>query len=186
MKWGSTGSGMSTGRTGQSYYSMQLTSSLLFLGIFCIHTICCNGQVDPLALGRADPQCWETSTAILLEMKKPRIADSVAGFWDFMIYLKSSDNINHGDLFWHLAQLFWDIYVDCVLSRTHGLGRRQLNEEGKKITNVVSQFTSKTFSHNRRSVLPDQKELIQQLIGIQINKRESRLLRSIKRGIKRK
>ncbi|XP_073398031.1 protein FAM237A isoform X2 [Dendrobates tinctorius] len=175
---------MSAGRTGQSYYSMSLTSSLLFLGIFCIHTICCNGQVDPLALGRADPQCWETSTVILLEMKKPRIADSVAGFWDFMIYLKSSDNINHGDLFWHLAQLFWDIYVDCVLSRTHGLGRRQLNEEGKKITNVVSQFTSKTFSHNRRSVLPDQKELIQQLIGIQINKRESRLLRSIKRGIK--
>ncbi|KAM4024400.1 protein FAM237A isoform 1-T2 [Anomaloglossus baeobatrachus] len=177
---------MNTGRTRQAYCSMQLTCSLLFLGIVCLHTTCCNGQVDPLALGRADPQCWETSTVNLLEIQKPRIADSVAGFWDIMIYLKSSDNDNHGKLFWELAQLFWDIYVDCVLSRTHGLGRRQLNEEGKKITNFVSQFISKTFSHNRRSVLPDQKELIQQLIGIQINKRESRLLRSIKRGIKRK
>ncbi|XP_075034702.1 protein FAM237A [Mixophyes fleayi] len=175
---------MSTGRTGQTICSMQLTCSLLFLGIFGIHTISCQSQVDPLALGRADPQCWETSTAILLEMKKPRIADSVSGFWDFMIYLKSSDNFKHGVLFWDLAQLFWDIYVDCVLSRTHGLGRRQLNEGEKKY--LISEITSKTFSHNRRSLLPDQKELIEQLIGIHINKSESRLLGTIKRGIKRK
>ncbi|CAH2306416.1 Hypothetical predicted protein [Pelobates cultripes] len=122
--------------------SMQLTCIVLFLGIFGIQTMYCHGQIDPLALGRADPQCWETSTAILLEMKKPRIADSVSGFWDFMIYLKSSENFKHGVLFWDLAQLFWDIYVDCVLSRTHGLGRRQLDEEEKKITNMISQFTS--------------------------------------------
>uniref|UniRef100_H3A0U2 Family with sequence similarity 237 member A n=1 Tax=Latimeria chalumnae TaxID=7897 RepID=H3A0U2_LATCH len=88
----------------------------------------------PLALSRADPQCWETSSALLLEMRKPRISDTVTGFWDFMIYLKSSDNIKHGTLFWDLAQLFWDIYVDCVLSRTHGLGRRQLNKNEQEAT----------------------------------------------------
>ncbi|XP_063284664.1 protein FAM237A [Pelobates fuscus] len=131
-------------------FSMQLTCIVLFLGIFGIQTMYCHGQIDPLALGRADPQCWETSTAILLEMKKPRIADSVSGFWDFMIYLKSSENVKHGVLFWDLAQLFWDIYVDCVLSRTHGLGRRQLDEEEKKITNMISQFTSSFLSGWRK------------------------------------
>ncbi|XP_041434032.1 protein FAM237A-like [Xenopus laevis] len=132
---------MSSRNSGREYYSMQLTGSLLFLGIFVIPAICCHGQVDPLALGRADSQCWETSTAILLEMKKPRIADTVSGFWDLMIYLKSSENIKHGILFWDLAQLFWDIYVECVLSRTHGLGRRQLNDGNKEITNLISHLT---------------------------------------------
>ncbi|KAM4697839.1 protein FAM237A [Rhinophrynus dorsalis] len=177
---------MGTGSTGRSHYSMHFICCLLFLGIFGIHTICCHGQVDPLALGRADPQCWETSTAILLEMKKPRIADTVSGFWDVMIYLKSSENFKHGVLFWDLAQLFWDIYVDCVLSRTHGLGRRQLNEGENKITNLISQFTSKTFSHDRRSILPKKKALSEELIGIRVHKSESRLLGSIQRDIKRK
>ncbi|KAM4626408.1 protein FAM237A [Discoglossus pictus] len=165
---------------------MQLTCSVLFLGIFGIHAISCHGQVDPLALGRADPQCWEASTAILLEMRKPRIADTVAGFWDFMIYLKSSENYKHGILFWDLAQLFWDIYVDCVLSRTHGLGRRQLDEGQNKITNLISQFMSKTFSQGQRSILPTNEELSEQLIGFRVHKSESSLHGSIKRGIKRK
>ncbi|CAO2624792.1 Protein FAM237A [Lemmus lemmus] len=69
---------------------------------------------------------------LLLEMRKPRVSNTVSGFWDFMIYLKSSENLKHGALFWDLAQLFWDIYVDCVLSRTHGLGRRELAGEEKK------------------------------------------------------
>ncbi|XP_018426030.1 PREDICTED: uncharacterized protein LOC108798745 [Nanorana parkeri] len=177
---------MITGRTVQANSSMQLTSLLLFLGIFAIHTICCHGQVDPLALSRADPQCWDSSTAKLLEMKKPRIADSVPEFWDFMIYLKSSDNLKHGVLFWDLAQLFWDIYIHCVLSRAHGLGRRQLNEEETKVTNFISQYTSKTFSQNRRPLPPDWEELIEQLVGIHVNKSESRLLGNIKRRVKRK
>lgn len=69
---------------------------------------------------------------LLLEMQKPRVSNTVSGFWDFMIYLKSSENLKHGALFWDLAQLFWDIYVDCVLSRNHGLGRRELAGEEKK------------------------------------------------------
>ncbi|OCT63868.1 protein FAM237A-like [Xenopus laevis] len=177
---------MSCRNSGREYYSMQLTCSLLFLGIFVIPVICCHGQVDPLALGRADPQCWETSTAILLEMKKPRIADTVTGFWDLMIYLKSSENIKHVILFWDLAQLFWDIYVDCVLSRTHGLGRRQLNDGNKEITNLISHLTLKTYSHGQRSILPQKKSLSEELIGIRVHKSESRLLGSIQRGVKRK
>ncbi|XP_031749715.1 protein FAM237A [Xenopus tropicalis] len=246
---------MSSRNKRREYYSMQLTCSLLFLGIFVIPAICCHGQVDPLALGRADPQCWETSTAILLEMKKPRIADTVSGFWDLMIYLKSSENLKHGILFWDLAQLFWDIYVDCVLSRTHGLGRRQLNDGNKEITNLISHLTLsklllvhlednsssqipkesdlktntldcskifkgrfednsafsdhkrlpvmllmcvniklfyympcliETYSHGQRSILPQKKSLIEELIGIRVHKSESRLLGSIQRGIKRK
>ncbi|XP_064420094.1 protein FAM237A-like [Latimeria chalumnae] len=113
---------------------LRLACCLLILGAFCVAPYYCHNQIDPLALSRADPQCWETSSALLLEMRKPRISDTVTGFWDFMIYLKSSDNIKHGTLFWDLAQLFWDIYVDCVLSRTHGLGRRQLNKNEQEAT----------------------------------------------------
>ncbi|MGH0173008.1 UNVERIFIED_CONTAM: hypothetical protein FKN15_064186 [Acipenser sinensis] len=76
-------------------------------------------------------------------MRKPRISDTVSGFWDFMIYLKSSDNMKHGALFWDLAQLFWDIYVDCVLSRTHGLGRRQLSERKQEIMALHSFITDR-------------------------------------------
>uniref|UniRef100_A0A3B3TB32 Family with sequence similarity 237 member A n=1 Tax=Paramormyrops kingsleyae TaxID=1676925 RepID=A0A3B3TB32_9TELE len=84
-------------------------------------------QVDPLTLSQVDPQCWDSSSLLLLELRSPRIADSVPAFWDLMLFLKSSENLKHGALFWDLARLFWDIYVDCVLSRTHGLGRRRLS-----------------------------------------------------------
>ncbi|XP_032879369.1 protein FAM237A [Amblyraja radiata] len=96
----------------------------------------CRGQIDPLTLGRPNPQCWESSSALLLELRKPRIADTVSGFWDFMIYLKSSEESKHASLFWVLAQLFWDIYVDCMISRTHGLGRRRFVEDKKELTST--------------------------------------------------
>ncbi|KAJ8393870.1 hypothetical protein AAFF_G00055990 [Aldrovandia affinis] len=101
---------------------------VLLLGYVCVVPLQSQapGQVDPLALRRFDSKCWESSSALLLEMRAPRIADTVPAFWDLMIFLKSSDKLKHSALFWDLAQLFWDIYVDCVLSRTHGLGRRRL------------------------------------------------------------
>ncbi|KAJ8338522.1 hypothetical protein SKAU_G00374880 [Synaphobranchus kaupii] len=101
---------------------------VLLLGCVCVVPLQSQspGQVDPLALNRVNLQCWESSSALLLELRTPRIADNVPAFWDLMIFLKSSDNLKHSALFWDLAQLFWDIYVDCVLARTHGLGRRQL------------------------------------------------------------
>lgn len=75
---------------------------------------------------------------LLLEMRKPHVSNTVSDFWDFMIYLKSSENLKHGALFWDLAQLFWDIYVDCVLSRNHGLGRRELAGEEKREENSAT------------------------------------------------
>ncbi|XP_042281354.1 protein FAM237A-like [Thunnus albacares] len=99
------------------------------------------GQVDPLTAHRANPQCWDSSSALLLEMRSPRIADTVPAFWDLMVFLRSSDNNKHTELFWDLARLFWDIYVDCVLSRSHGLGRRH-------ITAVHSLITDKSFKFN--------------------------------------
>ncbi|MBZ3889810.1 Disintegrin and metalloproteinase domain-containing protein 23 [Sciurus carolinensis] len=103
--------------------------------------VCSGHGTDLLALNQADPQCWESSSVLLLEMRKPPISNTVSGFWDFMIYLKTSENLKHGALFWDLAQLFWDIYVDCVLSRNHGLGRRQLSVKEEKISAAQSQHT---------------------------------------------
>ncbi|XP_063309211.1 protein FAM237B [Pelobates fuscus] len=77
-------------------------------------------------LGEIDHECWDASSRKLVEMKKLRVSDTIIGLWDFMIYLKESTNPKHNTLFDGLAQNFWDIYVDCVLSRSHGVGRRQL------------------------------------------------------------
>lgn len=134
---------MDPGNRGRIHSNVRLICCLLIMGVFCVTPFFCQSQNDPLALGRADPQCWAFSTAALLEMRKPHISESVNGFWDFMIFLKSSENLKHGALFWDLAQLFWDIYVDCVLSRTHGLGRRQLAEAEQKIIALHSQLTER-------------------------------------------
>ncbi|XP_033867330.1 protein FAM237A-like [Acipenser ruthenus] len=145
--------------------TLRLTYTLLIIGILCVGPHMC--QIDPLALGKADPQCWESSSALLLEMRKPRISDTVSGFWDFMIYLRSSDNMKHGALFWDLAQLFWDIYVDCVLSRTHGLGRRQLSERKQEIMTLHSFITDKSYIRGQRSDFP-KNEYTEDLIGIHV------------------
>ncbi|KAB0380333.1 hypothetical protein FD755_008117 [Muntiacus reevesi] len=131
------------GSRGRIYHPLSLTCSLLIVGMCCVCPFFCHSQTDLLALNQADPQCWESSSVLLLEMRKPRISNTVSGFWDFMIYLKSSENLQHGALFWDLAQLFWDIYVDCVLSRNHGLGRRQLTGEEVKISAVHPQHTGR-------------------------------------------
>lgn len=92
------------------------------------------GHVDPLTLSRADPRCWESASALLLEMRTPRIAHTVPDFWDLMVFLKSSDNRKHGALFWNLAQVFWDLYIDCIRSRNHGLGRRHIMRTKRRLT----------------------------------------------------
>uniref|UniRef100_A0A3B3Z8U2 Uncharacterized protein n=1 Tax=Periophthalmus magnuspinnatus TaxID=409849 RepID=A0A3B3Z8U2_9GOBI len=115
-------------------------------------TLCClcvmaqkPGQVDPLVVPRAHPQCWESSSALLLEMRSPRIADSVSAFWDLMVFLKASDNDKHTALFWDLAGLFWDLYLDCVMSRSHGLGRRHVTSV-RTLTNYSLFYTLLFFS----------------------------------------
>ncbi|XP_042730656.1 protein FAM237A [Tympanuchus pallidicinctus] len=170
---------MDFGNRGRIHCNMRLTYSLLVMGMLCVTPSLCHSQIDPLALGRADPQCWESSSVVLLEMRKPRISDSVSGFWDFMIFLKSSENLKHGALFWDLAQLFWDIYVDCVLSRTHGLGRRQLAEGQQRITTLPSQFTGRNqgmFTHTQRSPVLRKKDLFEDLIKSHKQKSKSTLL----------
>ncbi|XP_066544418.1 protein FAM237A-like [Amia ocellicauda] len=168
-------------------WNLRLAHTVLLLGTLCISPHWCHGMIDPLALGRADPQCWESSSALLLEMRKPRISDSVSGFWDFMIYLKSSNNLKHGALFWDLAQLFWDIYVDCVLSRTHGLGRRHLSERKQEITALHSLVTDKSYIRSIRSNFSKEKEYTQDLIGIHWHRIGPGILGKLTRavGIKR-
>ncbi|KAL3056289.1 hypothetical protein OYC64_018893 [Pagothenia borchgrevinki] len=97
---------------------------------------------DPLAVPRSDPQCWDSSSALLLEMRSPRIADTVPGFWDMMLVLRSSENGKHTALFWDLARVFWDLYLDCVLSRSHGLGRRHIPALHSLISDKFFRFNS--------------------------------------------
>ncbi|TWW80845.1 Protein FAM237A [Takifugu flavidus] len=116
---------------------------VLLLGCTCVSSLRDHKQVrvDPLSVPQANPHCWKSSSALLLEMRVPRIADTVPAFWDLMVSLRSSDNSKHTALFWDLAQVFWDLYLDCVLSRSHGLGRRH-------VTALHSLFTDKSFRLN--------------------------------------
>ncbi|XP_047626207.1 protein FAM237A [Phacochoerus africanus] len=174
------------GKRGGIYCPLSLTCSLLIVGMCCVSPFFCHSQTDLLALNQADPQCWESSSVLLLEMRKPPISNTVSGFWDFMIYLKSSENLKHGALFWDLAQLFWDIYVDCVLSRNHGLGRRQLAGEEEH-----PQHTGRkqgTYSQQLRIPSLKKKEMIEDLISTHIHRSGSKFIGKITsdREIKRK
>ncbi|XP_014401609.1 PREDICTED: uncharacterized protein LOC106727471 [Myotis brandtii] len=178
------------GNRGGLYRPLSLTCSLLIVGMCCVSPLFCHSQTDLLALGQADPQCWESSSVLLLEMRKPRISNTVSGFWDFMIYLKSSENLKHGALFWDLAQLFWDIYVDCVLSRNHGLGRRQLAGEEEEISAEHPPHSGrKQGAHSQQPrILSLKKKKIEDLLSLYIGRRESKSIGKASSGleIKRK
>lgn len=102
-----------------------------------------SGNLDPLTLGRVDSHCWDHATVLLLELRTPRIVHTVSSFWDLMVFLKSSDNHKHSTLFWDLAHVFWDLYLDCVRSRNHGLGRRHTGNF-KRLLLGSSSFTAET------------------------------------------
>ncbi|XP_038196991.1 protein FAM237A [Arvicola amphibius] len=169
---------------------LSLTCSLLILGMCCVSPLLCHSQTDLLALNQADPQCWESSSMLLLEMRKPRLSNTVSGFWDFMIYLKSSENLKHGALFWDLAQLFWDIYVDCVLSRNHGLGRRELagkeKKEEKSSTVLHSGIKQGANPQLLRTPFSKKKELIEDLISVYMHRQASGFTGKVKLQVKRK
>lgn len=97
----------------------------------------------PASLGEIDNQCWETASHRLVEMKKLKIADTVMALWEFMMFLKESSKPKHNDVFNDLAQNFWDMYIDCVLSRSHGMGRRQLPSP-----EIVSTYLQKASKGN--------------------------------------
>ncbi|XP_054826114.1 protein FAM237A [Eublepharis macularius] len=177
---------MDSGITSKTHRNMRFTCSLFLMGVLYVTPFFCHSHLDPLALGRADPQCWESSSTTLLEMRKPRVSDSVGGFWDFMIFLKSSGNLKHGALFWDLAQLFWDIYVDCVLSRTHGLGKRQLDEGRQQVAARPSWIARRVFSQIQVFPVTKKKELTEDLISIRVHRSESALLRRITGQLRKK
>ncbi|NP_001388875.1 protein FAM237A isoform X1 [Rattus norvegicus] len=161
------------GTRSRNHCPLSLTCLLLIVGMYYVSPVFCHSQTDLLTLNQADPQCWESSSMLLLEMRKPRVSNTVSGFWDFMIYLKSSENLKHGALFWDLAQLFWDIYVDCVLSRNHGLGRRELAGEEQRVSKVLPRhlgIKQGAYSQLLRSIYLKKKELIGDLTSMQLQK----------------
>ncbi|XP_051574255.1 protein FAM237A-like [Myxocyprinus asiaticus] len=87
------------------------------------------GGRDPGSLGEINRECWDASSLAVIQARKLRVADTVGGLWDFMTYLRESHQPKHQGMFMQLAQVFWERYVDCVLSRAHGLGRRAPRQE---------------------------------------------------------
>ncbi|KAG7331070.1 hypothetical protein KOW79_005039 [Hemibagrus wyckioides] len=134
------------------------------------------GHVDPLTLSRADPRCWESASVVLLEMRTPRIAHTVPDFWDLMVFLKASDNRKHGALFWDLAQVFWDLYVDCIRSRNHGLGRRHIMRTKRRVTVARSLSADKSIVQETQNHFSKLKEFTRAWFEIQVQQEGPRSL----------
>ncbi|XP_026800683.1 protein FAM237B-like [Pangasianodon hypophthalmus] len=83
------------------------------------------GSAPPGGLAEINTECWDAASLALIEAKKMRADDGVAALWDLMTRLSASPQPRHQELFMKLAQAFWERYVDCVMSRAHGLGRRR-------------------------------------------------------------
>lgn len=79
------------------------------------------GFSAPGNLDEIDSGCWDSSSLAGIQTRRLRLADSRGAVWDFMTYLRASQK--HNELFLELAQHFWAMYVDCMLSRAHGLGK---------------------------------------------------------------
>ncbi|XP_066089119.1 protein FAM237A [Saccopteryx bilineata] len=176
------------GNRGGIYRPVSFTCFLLIVGMCCVSPFFCYSQTDLLALNQADPQCWESSSMLLLEMRKPRISNTVSDFWDFMFYLKSSENLKHGALFWDLAQLFWDIYVDCILSRNHGLGRRRLAGE-EETSAVHPQHTGReqgAYSQPLKIPPLKEKELMEDFLSMHVPKSGSKFTGKVSSGLETK
>nr|XP_028605512.1 protein FAM237A-like [Podarcis muralis]XP_028606754.1 protein FAM237A-like [Podarcis muralis] len=104
-------------------------------------------------LGEIDHHCWEISSRRLVEVKKLRVSSTVTALWEFMMFLKGSSKPKHNDIFNSLAQNFWDMYVECILSSSHGMGRRQLASTENTFTYGQKASEDTTFSSNELKVL---------------------------------
>lgn len=82
-------------------------------------------SAPPGGLAEINTECWDSASVALIESRKMRAADGVAALWDLMTRLSASPQPRHQEMFMKLAHVFWERYVDCVMSRAHGLGRRR-------------------------------------------------------------
>ncbi|XP_055973919.1 protein FAM237B [Sorex fumeus] len=83
-------------------------------------------SISPGITEDIDLQCWNTCSLTLIDLKELKIEHSVDALWNFMLFLQKSQRPRHYSVFLSIAQDFWDMYVDCLLSRSHGMGRRQV------------------------------------------------------------
>lgn len=83
-------------------------------------------SVSPGITEDVDLQCWNACSLTLIDLKELRIEHNVDAFWNFMLFLQKSQRPGHHHVFLHMAQDFWAMYIDCLLSRSHGMGRRHV------------------------------------------------------------
>ncbi|PNJ70154.1 protein FAM237B [Pongo pygmaeus] len=83
-------------------------------------------SISPGITEDIDLQCWKACSLTLIDLKELKIEHNVDAFWNFMLFLQKSQRPGHYNVFLNIAQDFWDMYVDCLLSRSHGMGRRQV------------------------------------------------------------
>nr|XP_035972392.1 protein FAM237B [Halichoerus grypus] len=83
-------------------------------------------SISPGITEDIDFQCWNACSLTMIDLKELKIQHNVDVFWNFMSFLQKSQRPRHYNVFLSIAQDFWDMYVDCLLSRSHGMGRRQV------------------------------------------------------------
>ncbi|KFO21187.1 protein FAM237B-like [Fukomys damarensis] len=81
-------------------------------------------HLNPDIVPYMHPQCWNTCSLTLLDLSQLKTERSAEAFWEVMLFLQKSGVPGHYEVFTNIAQNFWNMYIDCLISYSHGLGRR--------------------------------------------------------------
>ncbi|XP_037008345.2 protein FAM237B [Artibeus jamaicensis] len=80
-------------------------------------------SISPGVREDLDRQRWDTCSLTLVDLRELKIEHNVDALCNFMLFLQKSQWPRQYNVFLSTAQDFRNIYVDCLLSRSHGRGR---------------------------------------------------------------
>ena len=61
-------------------------------------------SISPGITEGIDPQCWNTCSLTLIDLKEIKIEHNVDAFWNFMLFLQKSQRPGHYSIFLNIAQ----------------------------------------------------------------------------------
>ncbi|XP_060051689.1 protein FAM237B [Erinaceus europaeus] len=83
-------------------------------------------SVSPGISEHIDLDCWNICSLKIIDFKKLKIKHNIDTFWDLMLFLQKSQRPILYDVFLNIVEDFWNMYIECLLSKFHGMGKREV------------------------------------------------------------